>query len=144
MKDNKSTGISSGFEELDSMTGGFQKGELIVIGPWPSVGKTTLALNMAAHIALRNKIPTAFFILEKSDFDGFGKMDEISDDRQVFSSRKIGEVLPEIIDIIDMVFKYKRRLTGISTGLEKSVIDLVMHLISSEAMVRAINCITAS
>jgi replicative DNA helicase len=63
---NPITGISSGIEKLDQLTSGFQKDEFIVIGARPSVGKTALALNMAAHIAFHNKIPIAFFSLEMS------------------------------------------------------------------------------
>lgn len=61
------TGIPSGLIELDQMTSGFQKSELIIIGARPSVGKTALALSMAAHISIKEKIPTAFFSLEMSD-----------------------------------------------------------------------------
>ncbi len=61
------TGIPSGLIELDQMTSGFQKSELIIIGARPSVGKTALALSMAAHTAIKEKIPTAFFSLEMSD-----------------------------------------------------------------------------
>ncbi|HOC30322.1 MAG TPA: replicative DNA helicase [Treponemataceae bacterium] len=61
------TGIPTGFIELDQMTSGFQKSELIIIGARPSVGKTALALTMAAHTAIKEKIPTAFFSLEMSD-----------------------------------------------------------------------------
>ena len=60
------TGIASGFEALDSLTSGFQKKEFTVIGARPSMGKTSLALNMAAHMALEQKIPVAFFSLEMS------------------------------------------------------------------------------
>ena len=61
------TGVPSGIIELDQMTSGFQKSELIIIGARPSVGKTALALTMASHIAIKEKIPTAFFSLEMSD-----------------------------------------------------------------------------
>ncbi|MCL2410648.1 MAG: replicative DNA helicase [Treponema sp.] len=61
------TGISSGFDELDEYTSGFQRDEFIIIGARPSVGKTALALNIASHIAFHQKIPTAFFSLEMSD-----------------------------------------------------------------------------
>jgi replicative DNA helicase len=64
------TGVPTGFEELDSMTSGFQPAELIIIGARPSVGKTALALTMAANMSINNKnrrIPTAFFTLEMSD-----------------------------------------------------------------------------
>jgi replicative DNA helicase len=61
------TGVPSGFDDLDSMTSGFQKSELIIIGARPSVGKTALAMSMAAHISIKMKKPTAFFSLEMSD-----------------------------------------------------------------------------
>lgn len=61
------TGIPSGLHDLDSMTSGFQKSELIIIGARPSVGKTALALTMASFTAIKEKIPTAFFTLEMSD-----------------------------------------------------------------------------
>ncbi len=60
------SGIPSGFGDLDAMTSGFQKSELIIIGARPSVGKTALALSMASHIAIKKKIPAAFFSLEMS------------------------------------------------------------------------------
>jgi len=63
---NPITGISTGFEELDRMTAGFQREEFIVIGARPSVGKTALALNMASNMAFHQEIPTAFFSLEMS------------------------------------------------------------------------------
>ena len=61
------TGIPTGFEKLDEMTSGFQMSDFVVIGARPSIGKTAIALNMAAHIAFRQKFPTAFFSLEMSD-----------------------------------------------------------------------------
>jgi replicative DNA helicase len=61
------TGIPSGFYQLDNMTFGFQPSDYIVIGARPSVGKTALALTMASHIAVKKKIPAAFFSLEMSD-----------------------------------------------------------------------------
>jgi len=63
---NPITGISTGFDELDRMTAGFQREEFIVIGARPSVGKTALALNMASFMAFHKEIPTAFFSLEMS------------------------------------------------------------------------------
>jgi replicative DNA helicase len=64
------TGVPSGFEDLDAMTFGFQPSELIIIGARPSMGKTALALTMAANMSINNKsrrIPVAFFTLEMSD-----------------------------------------------------------------------------
>ena len=61
------TGIPSGFSSLDRLTSGFQRAELIIIGARPGKGKTAIALNMAANIAIRQHIPVAFFSLEMSD-----------------------------------------------------------------------------
>lgn len=61
---NQFTGVPSGFAYLDTMTSGFQKSELIVIGARPSIGKTALALSMMHHIAMEKKIPCGFFSLE--------------------------------------------------------------------------------
>jgi replicative DNA helicase len=61
------TGVPSGLADLDAMTSGFQRSELIIIGARPSVGKTALALTMAANVAIKERVPTAFFTLEMSD-----------------------------------------------------------------------------
>ena len=65
-KDNY-TGIPTGFKELDDLTSGFQNSEFIIIGARPSVGKTALALSMAANMAIDKKIPVGFFTLEMSN-----------------------------------------------------------------------------
>jgi len=64
---NQYTGVPSGYAQLDSMTSGFQDSELIIIGARPSVGKTAFALNIASHVALRERLPVCFFSLEMSD-----------------------------------------------------------------------------
>ncbi len=61
------TGIPTGFPDLDNMTSGFQDSEFIVIGARPSVGKTALALTMAANMSIQQQIPVGFFTLEMSD-----------------------------------------------------------------------------
>ncbi len=58
------TGIPSGFVDLDSLTSGFQRSDLIIIAGRPSMGKTALALNVAAHAAIRMGVATAIFSLE--------------------------------------------------------------------------------
>jgi replicative DNA helicase len=60
------TGVPSGFTDLDNLTNGFQPSEFIVIGARPSVGKTALALTMAANMAIRQKTPVGLFTLEMS------------------------------------------------------------------------------
>ena len=63
---NALSGIPSGFNDLDTMTNGFQKGEMTIIGARPSMGKTALALSMMQHIAIEKNIPCGFFSLEMS------------------------------------------------------------------------------
>ncbi len=58
------TGVPSGFPDLDNMLSGFQNSEFIVVGARPSVGKTALALSMAANISIRQNRPVGFFTLE--------------------------------------------------------------------------------
>ncbi|NLB21172.1 MAG: replicative DNA helicase, partial [Clostridium sp.] len=60
------TGISTQFPELDKMTSGFQKGDMVLIAARPSMGKTTFALNLAEHAALREGKSVAIFSLEMS------------------------------------------------------------------------------
>ena len=58
------TGMPTGFTDLDKMTSGLQPSDLIIIAGRPSMGKTSLALNMAEHIAIEKKMPVAVFSME--------------------------------------------------------------------------------
>ena len=60
------TGVASGFPDLDRMTAGFQRGDLIVVAGRPSMGKTSLALNFAQHAAIDGEVAVAIFSLEMS------------------------------------------------------------------------------
>ncbi|HTK30426.1 MAG TPA: replicative DNA helicase [Candidatus Saccharimonadaceae bacterium] len=61
------TGVASGYEDLDKLTSGFQKGDLVIIAGRPSMGKTSFAMNIAENAATgREKIPAAIFSLEMS------------------------------------------------------------------------------
>lgn len=62
----KLRGISTGYRELDSLLGGLQKSDLVILAARPSVGKTSLALDIARHIAVKNHVPTGIFSLEMS------------------------------------------------------------------------------
>ncbi|MDQ0114313.1 replicative DNA helicase [Paenibacillus harenae] len=65
--DNKGvTGLPSGLTDLDRMTAGFQKSDLIIVAARPSVGKTAFALNIAQHVGVRAKETVAIFSLEMS------------------------------------------------------------------------------
>src|SRR5690606_2665548 len=58
------TGIPSGFIELDRMTAGFQRNDLIIVAARPSVGKTAFALNISQNVATRAGENVAIFSLE--------------------------------------------------------------------------------
>lgn len=62
----KILGLESGFKDLDLMTTGFKGSEMIVIAARPSVGKTSLAMNIAEHVAVNLKQPVGVFSLEMS------------------------------------------------------------------------------
>lgn len=59
-----STGIPSGFIDLDKMTSGFQRSDLVILAARPSVGKTAFALNVAQNVGVRAKETVAIFSLE--------------------------------------------------------------------------------
>lgn len=58
------SGLSTGFLDLDRMTDGLHGGNMIVIAARPSMGKTSLAMNIAEHVAVVNRIPVGVFSLE--------------------------------------------------------------------------------
>jgi replicative DNA helicase len=64
--DGTMTGISTGFKKLDEMTSGLQPGDLIIIAGRPSMGKTTLAVNIAENAALGSNKSAAIFSMEMS------------------------------------------------------------------------------
>ena len=64
---DKMSGIPSGFNELDAVTSGWQKSDLVIIAARPAMGKTAFVLSMAKNMAVDYKIPCAIFSLELSD-----------------------------------------------------------------------------
>ncbi len=63
-KQDQYVGIPTGFTDFDLMTSGLQRGDLIIIAARPSMGKSTLVLNMAQNIAIEQELPVAIFSLE--------------------------------------------------------------------------------
>jgi replicative DNA helicase len=62
--DSAITGLSTGFSDLDDMTSGIQRGDMIIIAGRPSMGKTALAMNIAEHAAIKNSQPILVFSME--------------------------------------------------------------------------------
>ncbi len=62
--DQPITGLATGFTDLDERTAGLQDGDLVIVAGRPSMGKTSFAMNIAEHAAIRDKVPTAIFSME--------------------------------------------------------------------------------
>src|SRR6185503_19732239 len=63
---NDVIGVATGFVDLDRMTAGLQQGDLIIVAGRPSMGKTTLVMNMAEHVALHDRKAVGVFSMEMS------------------------------------------------------------------------------
>lgn len=61
---NPITGIPTGYHDFDEMTSGLQPSDLVIIAGRPSMGKTTYAMNIAEHVAIKSKLPTLIFSME--------------------------------------------------------------------------------
>ncbi|TXC81550.1 replicative DNA helicase [Luteibaculum oceani] len=60
------SGVPSGFRDLDKLTGGWQKSDLVIVAARPAMGKTAFVLSMAKNMATRHNVPVALFSLEMS------------------------------------------------------------------------------
>ena len=58
------TGVATGYTDLDRMTSGLQEGDLVVVAGRPSMGKTSLALNIGEHVAVNEGLPVVVFSME--------------------------------------------------------------------------------
>lgn len=66
-KNEHITGVPSGFVDLDEVTAGWQRSDLIIVAARPAMGKTSFTLNMLTHAALVRRIPAMFYSLEMSN-----------------------------------------------------------------------------
>jgi len=62
--DSDVTGVPTGFTDLDRMTSGLQAGDLVIVAGRPSMGKTSLAMNIGEHVAIEQGLPVAVFSME--------------------------------------------------------------------------------
>lgn len=63
-RDGQLAGLSTGFAELDNMLGGLRAGQMIIVAARPGMGKSTLAMDFCRHVAIKQRVPVAFFSLE--------------------------------------------------------------------------------
>lgn len=94
-KDADTETISTGFKQLDKLTQGFRKSDLIYIGARPAMGKTTFAVNLAENIALAGK-KCAFFSLELSDEMLSKKFSTANSDMEIYIDDKPGITVSEM------------------------------------------------
>ncbi|MEI6079437.1 MAG: replicative DNA helicase [bacterium] len=73
-KGEKVIGVSTGYKDIDELTGGFKPGQLIIIAARPSMGKTALAMNFARNSAIRHNNAIAVFSLEMSKEEVLGRL----------------------------------------------------------------------
>jgi replicative DNA helicase len=64
--DHKLRGVPTGYPDMDGILAGFQKSDLIILAARPSIGKTSLALDLARQVAVQQKVPVGIFSLEMS------------------------------------------------------------------------------
>ncbi len=62
--DSEVTGVPTGFDDLDKMTSGLQPGDLVIVAGRPSMGKTSLSMNIGEHVAIDQGLPVAVFSME--------------------------------------------------------------------------------
>ncbi|HSH61085.1 MAG TPA: replicative DNA helicase [Acidimicrobiales bacterium] len=148
------TGIPSGYTELDEMLAGLQPSNLIIVGARPSMGKTALALGIAAHAAMDAQVPVLLFSLEMSHLEitqrllcsearvdaqrmRTGKLHESDWSKVAHAMGRLGEA-PVFIDdnpnITVMDIRAKARRQKAREGLGLVIVDY-LQLMSSRARV---------
>ena len=63
-QDSPITGVATGYNQFDEMTSGLQSSDLVIVAGRPSMGKTTFAMNIAEHAAVKSQVPVAVFSME--------------------------------------------------------------------------------
>ena len=145
------TGLATGFIDLDRRTTGFHENELIIIAGRPGMGKTSLALNIAANMAIQGKKSVAFFTLEMPAiqivnklFSGVGQIESLklrTGKLENMDWKKYNETLSLLADTkffiddtagitVSEIRSKCRRLKNSDAGLDAIFIDY-LQLISS-------------
>lgn len=135
-------GVSTGYTDLDNKLAGLQDSNLIVLASRPGIGKTTLALNMALHVATKEKLPVGFFSLEMSkeelvdrllvgqaDIDAWrlktGKLSE-DDYRRITEAMGVLSEAPIFIDDTPGISILEMRTKARKLKIEKNIKFLIM------------------
>ena len=148
-------GVSTGFKDLDSLLGGYQKSDLVILAARPSVGKTSLALDMMRHAAIVEKKNVAFFSLEMSQVQIMDRLlgmqsgvpfwkirtNQVSDEEVLKLSNSMGEMADANIYIDDQAGQHinqvrtKARRLAMERGVDIIFLDYLqlMHANSKES-----------
>lgn len=136
-------GVATGFADLDDALAGMQKSNLLILAARPGVGKTSLALNIAEYVAVKNKRPLGFFSLEMSreelvdrllvgqaDIDAWKlKTGKLSEDDFTKLSNAMGELAEAPLYIDDtpalsiLEMRTKSRRLQVEHGLDFIIVD---------------------
>lgn len=139
------TGIATGFKDLDKLTNGLQRSDLILVAARPSMGKTAFTLNLAYNVAVKGKGSVAFFSLEMSAEQLVGRIlssaAEVPSDR-LRTGRLLQEDWPKIIGQLErlgesklyiddtpgltvQMMRSKLRRLKVEQGLDLIIVDYV-------------------
>ena len=136
-------GIPTGFKDIDDTLAGLQRSNLIILAARPGVGKTSLALNIAQNLAVKNKLPVGFFSLEMSkeelvdrllvsqaDIDAWRlKTGKLSEDDFTKLSNAMGELAEAPLYIDDtpalsiLEMRTKARRLQVEAGVSLLIVD---------------------
>jgi len=136
-------GVPTGFADLDNMLAGFQKSNLVILAARPGMGKTTLALNIAQNLAVKEERPVGMFSLEMSkeelvdrllvsqaDIDAWKlKTGKLSEDDFTKLSEAMGQLAEAKLYIDDtpamsiLEMRTKARRLQVDTGVELIIVD---------------------
>ncbi len=161
------TGLPSGYYDLDKLTAGFQKSDLIILAARPSVGKSSLGINVACNAAIRNNKTVAIFSLEMSKEQLVERM--ISSEARINASDmrrgmlsedawpKIGHIMSELYnapiyiddtcDLTVLELRAKARKLALEKELSLIIVDYLQLLRTSQKVenrVQEISQITRS
>ena len=145
------SGVATGFKDLDTLTTGFQRSDLIILAARPSVGKTSFALNIAEHAAVKERKSVGVFSLEMSkeqlvlrllssvaNIDSqrlrTGFLEELDFARIAPAMNSLSEAAVYIDDtpnITTMELRTKARRLQAETGLDMIVVDYLQLMQSS-------------
>ncbi len=120
----KLRGLKTGFDDLDNLTSGLQKGDFIILAARPSMGKSTLALDISRNIATKQKVPVAMFMLEMSTDQVVDKLIASSGHIDLWKMRT-GKLRDDDYDKIAMAFEeLENSQIFIDDSLTTNVMDI--------------------